>query len=733
MSQTTNLGLFKHDNPATNTNAFDVKSALNDNWDKIDENAGDTNALILNIQENVSNITDNLNSEVETRKQEDLNLKNQISSLASGSPLVASSISEMADTTRVYVNTTDGHWYYHNGNVWTDGGVYQATELPKDSVQYIDIKDELKKQNNIYYNQTSNIWGNGYYDENGGYHSTSGYSITKPIKIFGGSIVRTNVNGGTLACTVIESDSNGNFISSIKKGTSNTQTEESMFIFDSDKYLRFSYRNVDIDSVFINILNNKKISYYDFQENIKQGINLKLNKNDDIWTQGYYDTSGSYHTTAGYSSTIPFKVYKGTKIKTNLNGATSVSIITKVSSKNEFVSFLLNGSGSNYAKSNYLEINEDCYISFAYRNVDIPNPYIEIKNVNLYNYNDLSSNLQKNINAYFNKDTNIWNNGYYETNGTWHETDGFSMTDPIQVFAGTKIETNANGQSTVSIICKCDENGKFIQNLKAGTGTTAVDISYVFQEECLIRITYRNVDINNVYLNIINNTEEKIKNSSIYGARYCSEGDSITNRNGKNSSNWSASQGYTAYETPIIKGFQSYVVNEFNCTLDNFGVGGSTILDQFDNIMNRDYSNYDLVTIGFGTNDARAGVVLGELGSYSDTSFDTTTYTGAYRTIIEHMLNDNPNIKIVLLTPIQRHKINNFGSDTPNINGDTLKDFANRVKEIAKLYSLIVCDFFYESGLNQINLYTKSIDGVHPNNSGYKNMGDLLCNRLLNL
>ena len=25
MSQTTNLGLFKHDNPATNTNAFDYK------------------------------------------------------------------------------------------------------------------------------------------------------------------------------------------------------------------------------------------------------------------------------------------------------------------------------------------------------------------------------------------------------------------------------------------------------------------------------------------------------------------------------------------------------------------------------------------------------------------------------------------------------------------------------------------------------------------------------------
>lgn len=36
MSTTNNLGLFKHDNPATNTNRFDVDKALNQNWDKID-------------------------------------------------------------------------------------------------------------------------------------------------------------------------------------------------------------------------------------------------------------------------------------------------------------------------------------------------------------------------------------------------------------------------------------------------------------------------------------------------------------------------------------------------------------------------------------------------------------------------------------------------------------------------------------------------------------------------
>lgn len=723
------------------TNAMtELQNYVNNYFDNLDVQDEINNKLDEMVEDGTfDNIFNNLFTPFKNEIEEDIenfseildNFNNKINSLTSLNPIPVNSITDMTDTTKSYLLTTDGYWYYYNGTEWVQGGLYQSTEIEENSIGYLNLKNELKKETNIYYNENSDIWQNGYYDTSGSFHSTTGYSTTKPIKVFKDTIIKTNVNGGTLCSVIFECDIDGNYISTIKAGNSETQNQEELLIIDNEKYLRFSYRNVGISSVYINIKNNRNIKYYDLENSLKQNINLKYNKYDDIWTDGYYDTSGLYHNSVGHKSTIPIKVYKGTKIKTNLNGANTVSIITKVNSEREYISTLLRGSGSLFKKSNYLEVTEDCYLSFAYRNVDISDPYIIIKNINNYNYNDLSINLQKNINVYFNKDTNIWNNGYYETNGTWHETDGFSMTDPIQVFTGTKIETNANGQYTVSIICKCDENGNFIENLKAGTGTTANDISYVSNENCLIRVTYRNVDIDNVYVNIINNSEEIIKNSSIYGARYCSEGDSITNRNGKNSSNWSASQGYTAYETPIIKGFQSYVVNEFNCSLDNFGVGGATILDEFNNIMNRDYSNYDLVTIGFGTNDARTSVALGILGSYSDTSFDTTTYTGAYRRIIEHMLSDNPNIKIVLLTPPQRHNINNFGTDTPNANGDTLKDFANRIKEIAKLYSLIVCDFFNESEINQVNLYQKSIDGVHPNNSGYENMGKLLCNTLL--
>lgn len=60
-----------------------------------------------------------------------------------GSPLVASTVAEMTDQTRVYVYTgsesgyTAGNWYYWNGSAWTSGGVYNATAVSTDTTLII--------------------------------------------------------------------------------------------------------------------------------------------------------------------------------------------------------------------------------------------------------------------------------------------------------------------------------------------------------------------------------------------------------------------------------------------------------------------------------------------------------------------------------------------------------------------------------------------------------------------
>jgi len=53
-------------------------------------------------------------------------LESMIQRVASGAPIVVASASEMTDAAQIYVLSTDGNWYYHNGTAWTAGGEYGA-------------------------------------------------------------------------------------------------------------------------------------------------------------------------------------------------------------------------------------------------------------------------------------------------------------------------------------------------------------------------------------------------------------------------------------------------------------------------------------------------------------------------------------------------------------------------------------------------------------------------------
>lgn len=55
------------------------------------------------------------------------------------SPIAVSSTSDMTDTTKIYVLTTDGHWYYYDGDSWEDGGIYQSTGIDPDDPNLINM------------------------------------------------------------------------------------------------------------------------------------------------------------------------------------------------------------------------------------------------------------------------------------------------------------------------------------------------------------------------------------------------------------------------------------------------------------------------------------------------------------------------------------------------------------------------------------------------------------------
>ena len=122
---------------------LDVQEEINNKLD----NMADDGTLTLLIKRYIDPIIEEMNDELDEHKeyvQEELNLQNaKIRAVESGSPLVASSTAGMTDTSRVYVNTTDGKWYYYNGSSWIAGGIYQATE-DSDSVDLLnDLSDGL--------------------------------------------------------------------------------------------------------------------------------------------------------------------------------------------------------------------------------------------------------------------------------------------------------------------------------------------------------------------------------------------------------------------------------------------------------------------------------------------------------------------------------------------------------------------------------------------------------------
>ena len=51
-------------------------------------------------------------------------LETMIQRVASGAPIVVASTSAMTDTDQIYVLSTNGRWYYHNGSAWVAGGEY---------------------------------------------------------------------------------------------------------------------------------------------------------------------------------------------------------------------------------------------------------------------------------------------------------------------------------------------------------------------------------------------------------------------------------------------------------------------------------------------------------------------------------------------------------------------------------------------------------------------------------
>lgn len=185
----------------------------------------------------------------------------------------------------------------------------------------------------------------------------------------------------------------------------------------------------------------------------------------------------------------------------------------------------------------------------------------------------------------------------------------------------------------------------------------------------------------------------------------------------------------------IARGWPTHFREQLGVTVDNQAISGSCMAKgtRYPNENNtgiekiRNYSgfqNASYVIINHATNDLVLGSPVGNIQaptlSSGTANFNENTFFGAYQAAIEHIQNQNPGIRIVLVTPIHRNSgsYNSFNERVGDENV-SLMDFREAVLQLGLYYGLYVIDLTKKSGINMNNLNIYTRDGLHLNDNGY--------------
>lgn len=291
-----------------------------------------------------------LNNEQTQRIASDNELQSQISGLASGSPLTASSTDGMTDTTKIYVNTTNGHWYYYNGTTWTDGGTYQSTGIADGSVVWNDLSDDLKKviKNGSWYNTIKTTGGRFPNKEFIGPFNINDEFLFYPIS-YGGQYLST--------IDIYGLDSNNSIVFS-KTNISKTNETIIKLSVDNVYKIRVTYalstaeNNTIGEFLFSNLEEGSLVNYIYDKVKTTDDTNKYVNFYNDSYSQSFTHSSN-------HNSVVPIKIQKDYTYKVTITGT----------SENTNITFDIYGNAYPSAPYGQIKMNES-KIFTAYENAD---------------------------------------------------------------------------------------------------------------------------------------------------------------------------------------------------------------------------------------------------------------------------------------------------------------------------------------------------------------------------
>lgn len=210
---------------------------------------------------------------------------------AVGGPNVASTVSEMTDTSKVYVYTgsetgyTAGNWYYYNGSAWVSGGVYQAAAIetdttltmpgePADAKATGDAVTELKSALKDFEGDTfETVTGKNLYNPG---DATVGFLLSD------GSVSTASSYSAYLTSGFVPVENDTTYFFTERTVTEViTSTRYSSLLYSEDKTpITESYQNVDTTSGIAIVVNDATAKYMRVSVHYWEGRLLQVEKGE---------------------------------------------------------------------------------------------------------------------------------------------------------------------------------------------------------------------------------------------------------------------------------------------------------------------------------------------------------------------------------------------------------------------------------------------------------------------
>ena len=447
-----------------------------------------------------------------------------------------------------------------------------------------------------------------------------------------------------------------------------------------------------------------------------------FNKEDpDVTTNGYYDRTNSFVSSATLGSTGYIRVFQGYEYYTNLEAGFFVLWFTD---DKTFIKFS-DVSGANvkftvpvnavYMRCLFRTANIDSYavkcdMIFTIKSAVSPFAENLRSEYGILNLHDSDNVAIANL---FNKeDPDVTTNGYYDRTNSFVSSATLGSTGYIRVFQGYEYYTNLEAGFFVLWFTDDKTFIKFSDVSGANVKFT-VPVNAVY-----MRCLFKTANINSYAVKCDMISAIKSAVGPFAGKSGVAFGTSLT------------------YRAATTGGYLQFLPALLDATVENKGLGNSTILDNGSNPKMMDvitgyngYASKDFAILEGFVNDWYNNAA--SLGTWKDT--DTTTVCGCVRTAIQYILTQNPSITLILvIDPIGRSASGVDCSSLATRNGLTQTEFYDEIAKVADTLGIPTVRVDRNSGMSELTPYMY-IDNIHPNAEGAEQTANTIWNVMKNI